>query len=171
MRNFLKKFDKFEEVVLVSSLVANVLIVFIQIIMRYFFNTSLAWSEELSRYIFIWQVWLGSSIAFVDDQHIRVDLIFSIFKSENSHRILQLIINVIWFVFNIFLVYVGIKLLGSMSARNALSSGMRLPLVYVYSALPVASFILSVRILFDTIDLIIGKKDKEAISNERIKEV
>ena len=49
MRNFLRKFDKFEEVVLVSSLVANVLIVFIQVIMRYFFNTSLAWSEELSR--------------------------------------------------------------------------------------------------------------------------
>ena len=81
MRNLLKKFNKFEEIVLVSSLVLNVIIIFMQVIMRYFFNTSLTWSEELSRYIFIWQVWLGSSIAFVDNQHIRVDLIFSIFKS------------------------------------------------------------------------------------------
>ncbi|MDU5100525.1 MAG: TRAP transporter small permease [Peptoniphilus grossensis] len=158
MKNALKKFNKIEEIVLVSSLVLNVIIVFMQVIMRYFFNTSLTWSEELSRYIFIWQVWLGSSIAFVDDQHIRVDLIFSIFKSEKSQRILHLIINIIWFSFNVFLVYVGIKLLGSMSARNALSSGMRLPLVYVYATLPVSSFILAIRILLDSIDLVSGKK-------------
>ncbi|URN42085.1 TRAP transporter small permease [Peptoniphilus genitalis] len=158
MRNLLKKFNKFEEIVLVSSLVLNVIIIFMQVIMRYFFNTSLTWSEELSRYIFIWQVWLGSSIAFVDNQHIRVDLIFSIFKSENSQKVLHLINNIIWFSFNVFLVYVGVKLLGSMNARNALSSGMRLPLVYVYAALPVSSFILAIRILFDSIDLISGKK-------------
>lgn len=158
MRNVLKKFNKIEEIVLVSSLVLNVVIVFMQVIMRYFFNTSLTWSEELSRYIFIWQVWLGSSIAFVDNQHIRVDLIFSIFKSENSQKVLHLINNIIWFSFNVFLVYVGVKLLGSMDARNALSSGMRLPLVYVYAALPVSSFILAIRILFDSIDLISGKK-------------
>ena len=158
MRNLLKKFDKFEEMVLVSSLVINVIIVFMQVIMRYFFNTSLTWSEELSRYIFIWQGWLGSSIAFVDNQHIRVDLIFSIFKSEKSQRVLHLINNIIWFSFNVFLVYVGVKLLGSMSARNALSSGMRLPLVYVYAALPVSSFILTIRVLLDSIDLISGKK-------------
>lgn len=158
MRNVLKKFNKIEEIVLVSSLVLNVVIVFMQVIMRYFFNTSLTWSEELSRYIFIWQVWLGSSIAFVDNQHIRVDLIFSIFKSENSQKVLHLINNIIWFSFNVFLVYVGVKLLGSMNARNALSSGMRLPLVYVYAALPVSSFILAIRILFDSIDLISGKK-------------
>ena len=158
MRNLLKKFNKFEEMVLVSSLVLNVMIVFMQVIMRYFFNTSITWSEELSRYIFIWQVWLGSSIAFVDNQHIRVDLIFSIFKSENSQKVLHLINNIIWFSFNVFLVYVGVKLLGSMNARNALSSGMRLPLVYVYAALPVSSFILAIRILFDSIDLISGKK-------------
>lgn len=170
MRNLLKKFNKFEEMVLVSSLVLNVMIVFMQVIMRYFFNTSITWSEELSRYIFIWQVWLGSSIAFVDDQHIRVDLIFSIFKSEKSQRILHLIINVIWFSFNVFLVYVGIKLLGSMSARNALSSGMRLPLVYVYAALPVSSFILAIRILLDSIDLISVKKVLVA-NNSDIKEV
>lgn len=170
MKNALKKFNKIEEIILVSSLVLNVIIVFMQVIMRYFFNTSLSWSEELSRYIFIWQVWLGSSIAFVDDQHIRVDLIFSIFKSEKSQRILHLIINIIWFSFNVFLVYVGIKLLGSMSARNALSSGMRLPLVYVYAALPVSSFILAIRILLDSIDLISGKKVL-VTNNSDIKEV
>lgn len=157
MEKLLNKYNKIEETILVSSLIVNVCIVFIQVIMRYFFNTSLAWSEELSRYIFIWQVWLGSSIAFVDRQHIRVDLIFSIFKSKKSEKIINLVVNIIWLAFNIFLVYIGVKLLQSMSARNALSSGMRLPLVYVYSALPVSSFILSIRILFNTIDIITGK--------------
>lgn len=167
MKKILNKYNKIEELILVGSLIINVIIVFMQVIMRYFFNTSIPWSEELSRYIFIWQVWLGSSIAFVDNQHIRVDLIFSVFKSKKSQDIIHIIINIVWFTFNIFLVFVGIKLLGSMSARNALSSGMRLPLVYVYSALPVSSLILSIRILVDTIDIILGSKNR-AIKAEEV---
>ncbi len=154
MREILNKYNKLEERILVLSLVINVLIVFFQIIMRSVFNASISWSEELSRYIFIWQIWLGSSIAYAESQHIKVDLIYSVFKSEKAHKIIKLLVDLIWFAFNIFLVVVGIKLLVSMNARGALSSGMRLPLIYVYAALPIASFMLLVRIAVDLYDQI-----------------
>ena len=56
-------YNNLEEYLLVVSLVINVLLVFLQVIMRTVFKNSLTWSEELSRYIFIWQIWLGASIA------------------------------------------------------------------------------------------------------------
>ncbi|MGI5948809.1 TRAP transporter small permease [Peptoniphilus sp.] len=153
MKNLFKKYNKVEEVVLIASLVINVIIVFTQVIMRYFFNSSLSWSEELSRYIFIWQVWLGTSIAFVDDQHINVDLIYQLVKSKKGHKILDTIRYTVWLIFNLYLVKIGFELIASMSARNALSSGMRIPLAYVYVVLPISAILLSIRIIDKLIDI------------------
>ena len=62
-------YNNLEEYLLVVSLVINVLLVFLQVIMRTVFKNSLTWSEELSRYIFIWQIWLGASIAWEQVLH------------------------------------------------------------------------------------------------------
>lgn len=161
MRKLLAKFDKFEEVLLVSSLALSVILVFLQVIMRSFFNASLTWSEELSRYLFIWQTWLGVSIAYKYNEHIKVELIYDLFKSKVAHKVIKLVVDLIWLAFNAYLVYLGVQLLGSMTSRNALSSGMRLPLVYVYAALPVSSFLVSIRIFFDLIDQFKSSEEKE----------
>lgn len=152
MRKILEKYDKFEKNLLILSLFVNTIIVFMQVIMRSVFNASISWSEEMSRYIFIWQIWMGTSIAFKSNQHIKVDLIYNIFKSKRAHKIIETIVDLIWLIFNVFLCYVGFKLLVSMNARGALSSGMRLPLVYVYLALPLSSLILSIRIVLSIFD-------------------
>ncbi|WP_138160593.1 TRAP transporter small permease [Peptoniphilus catoniae] len=166
MRKLLEKYNDIEEKILIASLAFNVLLVFFQIVMRSIFNASISWSEELSRYIFIWQIWMGVSIAFRYDQHIKVDLIYNVFKSEKAHRVIRLIVDLIWLAFNLFLVVEGFKLLQSMNARNALSSGMRIPLIHVYAALAVSSLILSIRLLINIYDQIFYKKEK---TNEGLK--
>lgn len=161
MKKIMDKYSVFEERILVFSLAFNVILVFTQIIMRSVFNFSLSWSEELSRYIFIWQIWLGTSMAYNYKQHIKVELIYDIFKSEKSHKIINLIVSIIWLSFNIFLTIKGIELLISMNNRNVLSSGMRLPLVYIYASLPISSFMVSFRIVLDLIDMIKGNKKED----------
>ncbi|RVU54718.1 TRAP transporter small permease [Anaerosphaera multitolerans] len=167
MNKFIEKYNSFEEKLLVGSLVLNVIIVFIQIIMRSFFNTSLTWSEELSRYIFIWQIWLGTSIAYSKDEHIKVDLIFAIFKGETAKKIIDTLVDIIWLIFSLFMVYQGFKLLGSMNARNALSSGMRIPLIYVYASVPISFLIVSIRIVFDIFN---GFKNTEVVEDNELEE-
>lgn len=159
MKKILDTYDKIEEGILVFSLVLNVLLITLQIVMRSIFNSSLSWSEELSRYIFIWQIWMGVSIAYKEKQHINVDLIFSIFKSEEFKRGMEILVDIICLIFNGFLLSEGIKLLISMNARGALSSGMRLPLIYVYAALPVSSFFVMIRLIVNIVEQI---KYKEA---------
>lgn len=147
MSKFLEKFSKFEERILVVSLAFNTLLIFFQIVMRSVFNSSISWSEELSRYIFIWQIWIGTSVAYSYGEHIKVDLIYNIVKSERGQEILKILVDIIWIAFNIFLFVQGFKLCQSMQARNALSSGMRIHLAYVYMVLPLSSFVLSIKIL------------------------
>ena len=158
MRKILQKYDKFEEYLLIGTLVFNVLLIFSQILMRTIFNYSLSWTEELSRYIFIWQTWLGTSIALKYKQHIRVEILINFLKKIKNKKILEVLVNFIWISFSAFLLYAGILLSKSMIARNVLSSGMRIPLVFIYSCLPISSLIVLIRLINDTINLIKRKE-------------
>lgn len=140
-------YDRLEEYLLVISLALSVIIVFLQIIMRSLFNFSLSWTEELSRYIFIWQTWLGTSVALKYDQHIKVELIFSFVKNTKLQRGIKVLADIIWFAFSLFLTFNGFKLTESMISRNALSSGMRIPLAFVYVVLPISSLLICFRLI------------------------
>lgn len=147
MNKIIKIYDKFEEYLLVGSLVFNVIIVFAQVIMRSVFNYSLSWTEELSRYIFIWQTWLGTSTALKYNEHIKVELIYTYIKNEKVKKAIKIIAYLIWFAFSLFLAYNGLKLSQSMISRNALSSGMRIPLAFVYVSLPISSLLICLRLI------------------------
>ena len=148
MKAVLNKWTYIEEKVLIGSLIFNTLLIFLQIIMRGAFNSSLSWSEELSRYIFIWQIWLGADLAFAYGEHIKVEMIYNWLPGEKAKNMLRILVEAVWLAFNIFLVVKGADLCQSMVSRTTLSSGMRAPLVYVYAALPVASFFLSLRLVY-----------------------
>ena len=66
--------DRSEEVILVGMFALMVLIIFIQVIMRYIFNNSLSWSEELGKFLFVWISWLGISIGAKRKEHIKITM-------------------------------------------------------------------------------------------------
>lgn len=63
------------EAMLAISMMGMVCAVFLNVVMRYLFNTGLAGYEELSRLLFIWLVCIGAVLATVDNQHLRFDLL------------------------------------------------------------------------------------------------
>lgn len=154
-------YDKFEEYLLCGSLVLTTLIVFLQVIMRRIFNNSLTWSEELTRYIFIWQIWLGVSIAQRNKQHIKVELFTSIVKNEKVVAIVDILATLILIAFNIFLVIYGSELVSQMITRGNLSGAMRMPMWIVYLAVPVSAFVLCLRLIGQVVEDIKKMMGKE----------
>ena len=57
------------ELSLCVILVAIVLVTFAQVLFRYIFHMSLAWSEELARYLFLWLAALAAAYAFKTKSH------------------------------------------------------------------------------------------------------
>lgn len=53
--------ENLEEFLLVVFLIAMTLIMGIQVLSRYVFGQSLSWSEEITRYLFIWSGFLSVS--------------------------------------------------------------------------------------------------------------
>ena len=54
---------------------AMTLLVFLNVVLRYLFNSSIIVTEEIGRYMFVWMTFLGSIFAFAENAHIRVDFL------------------------------------------------------------------------------------------------
>lgn len=60
-----------------ASLALMVIFVFLNVMLRYMFNSGLAWSGEVARYLFVWIIFLGSVIAVKEQSHLGVDILVS----------------------------------------------------------------------------------------------
>ena len=71
----LRFFDKLLAFVTASAMAAIVLIVFVNVALRYIVNTGLTWSEEIAVNLFVWVIFLGAILAGIEGLHIKVDLL------------------------------------------------------------------------------------------------
>jgi len=61
------------KLLIVLCMVAMVVLVFGNVVLRYAFNSGISVSEELSRWFFVWMVFLGSLVALKDRAHLGLD--------------------------------------------------------------------------------------------------
>lgn len=68
---------------LIISLLYAVIIVamFAQVLFRYGIGSPLSWSEEISRYMFVWLCYLGAYVAVLRNAHVGVDYLTRRFPS------------------------------------------------------------------------------------------
>ncbi len=141
-----KLIDHFEEYLLISSMFFSVTLVFIQIVMRYVFKSSIFWSEELTRYLFLWQIWLGASYAAKEGKHLRIEFVKE-FLGRKGRAVFECIALSIWFCFCIFLAYKSSELTIMLFQSGQLSPAMRIPMGYAYASVPVGSGIMAARLV------------------------
>lgn len=142
-----------------AALVAMVVIVFMNALLRYAFRSGLTWSEEAARYLFVWVVFLGAIVATQERGHLAVDLITSRFKGI-GHRAFLIFANLVFIVVLGFLVN-GLWLLMELNAGvPAPVTGV--PRNTMYMAGFVGSLVMIGILLFQTIIYgILGRIDQE----------
>lgn len=139
-------YNKLEEYVLVYSLIFTVIVIFMQVIMRQFFSYALSWSEELTRYVFVWQIWLGASLAVKESKHIRVEILFNFLKGKAVH-IAELVAYVIWFAFCFFIVINSFELMEYLIRTRSFSPAIQIPMAYAYASIPVGCGMMGIRLI------------------------
>ncbi len=75
MKKWILYINKTEQVLAATLLAVMSVLVAVQVVFRYGFDSSLTWSEELARYLLIWAVYLGCSYATKQDRHLEVTLL------------------------------------------------------------------------------------------------
>lgn len=66
-------FFKLLELLVVVCMVAMVIMVFGNVVLRYAFNSGISVSDEMSRYFFIWLTYIGAMLAMHEGGHLGVD--------------------------------------------------------------------------------------------------
>jgi TRAP-type C4-dicarboxylate transport system permease small subunit len=118
-------------------------LVFLQIVSRVA-DYSISWTEELSRFLFIWATLLGISIGVKQ----RFLISFSMIKEtlpKLIQRYLNVLIDILILGFAIILIIYGIELVGKVSQQ--LSSAMRVSMSYVYLVVPISGTFILIHLL------------------------
>jgi len=134
--------NNFEDEIASFLMMVITVILILQICTRYFLGDPLAWTEEVSRHLFVWLVFFGASGAIRDRTHIAVDLI-------NAHlparmRLLVMLgsnLLVLFFLFN--LLYWGARAVGRMWSLE--TATLQIPFGLVYTVFPITATLMIIR--------------------------
>lgn len=63
------------EFFLAITLAGMVIAVFVNVVLRYGFNTGIVFYEELSRLLFVWMVCIGAALVFAENEHLGFDML------------------------------------------------------------------------------------------------
>lgn len=84
-KSIIAALNKIEEIVIIVMFAIMVIVIFAQVIMRYVFNDSLYWSEELGKFLFVWISWLGISLGERKGEHIKITMLIGKFAFKKAH--------------------------------------------------------------------------------------
>lgn len=112
------------------------ILMFLQLASRYIFQRPLLFTEEFSRFCYVWIAFLGLAIGHRRDRndHIRVEL-FTSFMPAAVKRAADIVISVISIGILVYLTYWGIEYVEF--NEYSVAASVNFSLMYVYAALPV----------------------------------
>lgn len=142
----LRILDKLECYVGQFLLVFFICLIFTQTVLRSLFSIVIPWSEEVSRFAFVWFVFFGAAYAARLSAHNRVVIQFKLFP-EWVGKYSMLITDFLWLLFNGMMVKMTFVIIDDLREFPYMSPAMNLSMEYVYWIFPIAFTLMSFRIL------------------------
>lgn len=115
------------------------IIIFLQVISRYIFQSPLPWSEELARFLFIWITFIGGVMAARKGSHIGVEIVVNAFNNKGK-KIIIFISSIITSFFFGLTFYLSVSVFDKMMVQT--SPAMGLPIGYPYLGVIIGSLLM-----------------------------
>lgn len=148
--NFIEKLNRTVKYVVSFSFITLAILVFIQVITRFIIDYPLSWSEEISRYLMIYIVFLGSALAMRNQQHISIDFLPEVVSATNKRKLNILILWVCVFFFAI-LAYYGSVL--TLTVVGQATPTLQFSIAWAYAAIPIGSVLMLLNAIAVLVDM------------------
>lgn len=136
-----RKLDRILGNILVFLLALMVIAVIWQVVSRYIANNPSSFTEELSRYLFIWIGILGAAYASGQQSHLAIDILPPKLRPPNRIK-LRIVINILIILFCLtVLVIGGANLVYVNYDLGQFSAALNVPLAAVYMVLPISGLL------------------------------
>ncbi|MFZ0614327.1 MAG: TRAP transporter small permease [Desulfobacterales bacterium] len=151
----------FEEWTLFITVMVALGSLFVNVVLRYGFNHSLAWSEELVRVVIIDTTFIGCSAAVKNRSMIKIDASVQLLpKLKNA---LSLFSNFTILIFGALMIYYGWLMAALQVRTHQKTIILQIPLVYLYAVLPLMGAMMIIRVvqvMVQDIDQIRSEKNR-----------
>ena len=133
----------FEDWTLFIAVIVALISLFVNVVLRYGFNYSLAWSEELVREVIIYTTFIGCGAAVKNRSMIKIDATVQLIPKLKIP--LTYFSNFTMMIFAVMMIYYGWKMAELQVQTNQKTIIMQIPLVYLYSILPLMGTTMLIR--------------------------
>jgi TRAP-type C4-dicarboxylate transport system permease small subunit len=123
-----------------------------QVIVRYFFNNPNAYTEVLSKYMFVWLIMYGSAYVFGLREHMNIAVVRD--KMPTKVRIIVEMISelvIVLFALGV-LIYGGFKQMSDQMVQ--LDAALQIPIGIIYSAVPISSCFIVFYFFYNEVKLV-----------------
>lgn len=110
-------------------------IIFAQTVFRYAFNASIWWSEEISRYLFIWLIMLGVNVAIYQKDMLRLEILDMVLPQKAKEAV-DVIVAVLSIIAIAALLYCSILYFNDLGS-NQIAPTLRIQIRLVVLCLPI----------------------------------
>lgn len=134
MQKTTKLLNNLINIFMASALAIIVILLFTNVVLRYVFDSGIIWSQELSRYLFVWLVFLGAIVAFKDNEHLSVNMFVK--RLPSGIKKIAILIN---YLIMLWILYIILDGSWEMTALNfgskSPATGLPLSAIYVMGIL------------------------------------
>jgi TRAP-type C4-dicarboxylate transport system permease small subunit len=100
-------FKNLEEIICGTFLVSMVLLVIVNVLLRFFFSYSIFWAEEVATICFVWAVFIGGAATYKNRMDIGIDILITKMP-EGVQRAVRFGVDVLLLAINGYIFYMAI---------------------------------------------------------------
>ena len=135
----------FEEWTLFITVLVAMVSLFFNVILRYVFSYSLAWSEELVREVILYTTFIGCSVAIKNRSTVRIDALVQLVPVlKFPLAMFSYLVNL---VFAAVMIFFGYQMCAMQVESDQSTLILQIPTVYLYAFLPLMGVLMTVRLL------------------------
>jgi len=127
-----------------AAMAAILVVMAVQVFLRYVLNQSLIWSEELARYLLIAMVFLGTATAARRGEHIRIDLVDHVLPRDAAN-VLRRAVDLLVLSYLLYVAWHSFEILSIFATQP--SSALGVPMAIPYSTVTVGFGLAAFRLL------------------------
>lgn len=89
-RRALAAIDRVVATVIIAIMACMVVVVSLQVLLRYAFNTSIDWADDIGRLLFVWGIFLTIPLGIREGIHIGIELVVKLFSPAVQRTLVRI---------------------------------------------------------------------------------
>lgn len=124
-----------------------IVIMFMNVVLRYGFNFAFNWGDEIVRYLNIYAAFFAISAAYKNNGHIAIDTVVEQLIPKKLKKFFRLASEIVSLLFCLFCLWFGVVLTLKLLGTGQQSPGLGVPMFLMYMVIPLGMALSSIQII------------------------